>query len=51
MTDEASTSGPAPPPATQWESTARGKGKVRPRKAQLEAGQPFLPRLTAVAYT
>lgn len=45
---EASTS--APTSGSQWEATARGKGKVRPRKAQLESGQPFLPRLTAVSY-
>lgn len=36
--------------AGKWETTAKGKGKVRPRKAQLESGQIFLPRLTAVAY-
>lgn len=43
---EASTSAPS----SQWEQTSKGKGKVRPRKAQLASGQPFLPRLTAVAY-
>lgn len=39
-----------PQAAHQWQQTAHGKGRVRPRKNQPPAAQAALPRLAAVAH-